>query len=83
VARKSRGPGRPRTSENAFARWIDAKGWTRDKAAARLGVTVATINGLCRNTRRPSLELAFDIERLTDGVVTARSWLKVPPHKKG
>lgn len=80
MGRKKRGPGRPRSAENAFARWIDAKGWTREKTAERLGIKLAMVNALCRGTRRPSLELAFEIQDLTDGAVSARSWLRAPAH---
>jgi hypothetical protein len=30
---------------------------------------------ICRGERRPSLELAAAIERLTDGAITASSWV--------
>ena len=80
MGRKVRKPGRPRVAENALSRWIDAKGWTREKTAERLGIKVAMLNALCRGTRRPSLELAFEIQDLTDGAVSARSWLRAPAH---
>jgi DNA-binding XRE family transcriptional regulator len=82
MATKRRGPGRPRVAENKLARWIDSKGWTRERAAKRLDITVIALNALCRNARRPSLELAFEIEDLTRGAVPARSWLKVPAHRR-
>jgi transcriptional regulator with XRE-family HTH domain len=53
---------------------------TRDDLAERLGVTRPYVDHLCRGGRRPSLELAFKIEKLTRGEVAAASWTAVPAH---
>lgn len=73
----------PRVGEDALARWIDGRGPERADVAARVGITRGTMNLLCRDARKPSLELAFAIERLTRVRITARSWLRVPPHVTG
>ncbi|MFC1611056.1 helix-turn-helix transcriptional regulator [Myxococcota bacterium] len=80
--KKARGPGRPRKTTNAFGRWIDAKGWTRDDVARRLRITRGYLDMLCEGRRRPSLELAMKIEQLSRGGVPATRWLKTPPHSR-
>ena len=82
VARKKRGPGQPRKLTNKLGRWIDAQGLRRDAVAEKLEISVAFLNNLCRNNRRPSLELAAKIQRLTNGEVAAEWWLRVPPHSE-
>jgi DNA-binding XRE family transcriptional regulator len=78
-------PGRPRISENGLARWLDEQQLTRAQAAEKLGITEAALNYVCNGSRLPGLKLAFDIEHLTRGVITAKSWLRAPkpkPQKK-
>ena len=72
--------GRPRKANNAFGQWIDKSGKDREETARALGITRPHVDRLCRNARRPDLELAVQIERLTKGEVTVASWLKVPAH---
>ena len=83
AAKPQRGPGRPRRKNNAFGKWLDAEGWSRDKAAKRLGIARQYVDALCRGDRRPDLALAFKIQDVTKGEVDARSWLKVPKHSEG
>jgi transcriptional regulator with XRE-family HTH domain len=77
---KKRGRGRPRKRETPLSRWIDAATRTREDVAEELGVTRVHLDRLCRNERRPSLELALAIEKLTAGAVPATFWTKVPAH---
>jgi hypothetical protein len=74
--------GRPRKRETPFSRWIDASGRSRDEIARRLRIKRPWLDKLCRLERRPSLDLAFDIEDLTSGKVPARSWRSVPRHSR-
>jgi transcriptional regulator with XRE-family HTH domain len=61
---------------------MDAQGLTRDLVAARLKIQRTYLDKLCRAESRPSLELAFEIEKLTRGLVQASDWLAVPAHKR-
>lgn len=78
---KRRPRGRPRKKESKLSTWMDSKGLTRDAVAARLKIQRTYLDKLCRAESRPSLELAFEIEKLTGGVVPASDWLAVPAHK--
>jgi plasmid maintenance system antidote protein VapI len=79
-ARKRRG--RPRKRETPLSRWIDRAGKTRDEVAERLVITRTHLDRLCNAARRPSLELALEIEKLTDGEVPASVWTRVPAHSR-
>jgi transcriptional regulator with XRE-family HTH domain len=81
-APKKRPRGRPRKKASRFSSWIDAQGLTRYVVAARLGIQRTYLHKLCRAESRPSLELAFEIEKLTRGSVLASDWLAVPAHKR-
>jgi transcriptional regulator with XRE-family HTH domain len=81
MGRKPPKIGRPRSGNNALGRWIDRHGWTRDRVAARLGVSRRYLDRLCNGDRRPNLELAVRIEDLTGGEVSVRYWLRTTtPH---
>jgi len=78
---KKRPRGRPRKKESKLSTWMDSQGLTRDAVAERLDIQRTYLDKLCRAESRPSLELAFDIEKLTRGSVPASDWLAVPAHK--
>lgn len=80
-AAKKRPRGRPRKKESKFSAWMDSQGLTRDVVAACLKIQRTYLDKLCRAESRPSLELAFEIEKLTRGSVPASDWLAVPAHK--
>lgn len=46
--------------------------------ALQVGATQATISRLASGTARPGLDLAFAIERATEGQVPAESWAEPP-----
>jgi hypothetical protein len=79
---KKRPRGRPRKTESKLSTWMDAQSLTRDVVAARLKIQRTYLDKLCRAESRPSLELAFEIEKLTRGAVLASDWLAVPAHKR-
>lgn len=58
-----------------FAEHIKASGMSRSEWAARLGVSKSYLSELENGKKRPSLEVAVEIERLTDGAVPAASWV--------
>lgn len=74
--------GRPRKQETPLSRWLDRTGKSRQELADELGIARSHVDRLCRGDRRPSLELALDIEKLTDGAVAASEWASVPRHSK-
>ena len=78
---KPRGVGRPRTYENALSRWIDAAGRTREDVAKALRIPKPSLDRICRDERRPNLDLAFQIERVTGGKIPAKSWAVRQPRK--
>jgi transcriptional regulator with XRE-family HTH domain len=75
-----RGPGRPPEHEGRLARWIKKAGLTRREVAERLGLDRRTVDNLCREARRPSLELAVEIEKLTKGKVPISYLVALPKH---
>lgn len=79
---KKRPRGRPRKTESKLSTWMDSQSLTRDVVAARLKIQRTYLDKLCRAESRPSLELAFEIEKLTLGSVLASDWLAVPAHKR-
>ncbi len=78
----AKAPGRPRKATNAFGRWIGQDRCSRDDITERLEISRAHLDRLCRNNRRPDLELDVRIEDLTKGAVAIRSWLNVPKHSE-
>lgn len=79
---KKRGRGRPRKSETKLSLWLDAAGMTRYDLADRLGIGRGHADRICRGERRPSLELAVEIEKLTRGGVPASYWMSIPKHSQ-
>ena len=74
VFKKPRGAGRPRVRENALSRWIDESGRTREQVAKLLGIPKPSLDRICRDDKRPNLDLAFRIERVTAGKIPAAAW---------
>lgn len=73
--------GRERSAKKTpLVKWIDESGMTRREFAEKLDVAETSLNRLCRGERRPSLELAFAIEKLTKGAIPASYWQAVPKH---
>lgn len=61
-----------------FAEHIRNSGVSRGEWAARLGVSKSYLSELEHGKKRPSLEIAVEIERLTEGAVPAASWVPEP-----
>ena len=81
-AKKAR-VGRPSKKLTMLGEWAAENGWSREQLAKRLGLERRqSVDRLCRGTRRPSLELAVLIEKVTDGAVPVSSWAKVPAHSR-
>ncbi len=76
------GPGRPRKTETKLSRWLDSSSMTRYDLAERLGVARGHVDKICNGERRPSLDLAVAIEKLTSGAVPVTYWTSVPRHSR-
>jgi len=63
-----------------LAKWIVEHGRDREEVATKLGVDRRHLDHICREARRPSLELALKIERLTRGVVPLAYLVTIPKH---
>lgn len=66
-----------------FADFINQSGETQTAWAARLGVSKSYLSDLLGGKRRPSLDLAFRIERATGGAVPAAVWVQTAPAPSG
>jgi transcriptional regulator with XRE-family HTH domain len=79
---KTRGRGRPRKRETKLSLWLDSARMTRDALAEELKLARGYVDLICSGSRRPSLEVALRIEKLTRGAVPATSWLTAPKHSR-
>ena len=73
---------------DALKSWREAQGLDQVAAAARMEppVTQATWSTWERQRKPPSLQNAFEIERLTGGVIRASEWVEMeimPAKKRG
>ncbi len=74
--------GRPVEKRSKLADWIEEHGWTRQQLAEKLGIVRSSVDRLCGGSRRPSLELAVQIEALTKGAIPVSYWAEIPAHSK-
>jgi hypothetical protein len=78
---KKRGRGRPRKNETRLAVWLDThreEVGDRYKVADFLGVHRDHLDRILRGDSRPSPVLAYKIESMTKGEITARELLIRP-----
>lgn len=57
--------------------YLEEAGLNQEAFAKRIGRTQVTVSRLCSGSARPSLDLAFIVERATGGVVKAASWVDI------
>ena len=57
---------------------LAASGKRRSEWAQELRISEAFLSQIVNGKKRPSLDLAFRIERATDGAVPAGSWIEQP-----
>jgi len=58
-----------------LARYLKDTGTSQKTFAALAGVDQSVVSRLARQQIQPGLDLAFRIEKLTDGAVPAASWV--------
>ena len=75
-------PGRPPAKGGRLAEWLRKHGHSREEVAKRLSIDRRHLDHIARENRRPSLELAIAIEKLTNGEVSVEYLAKIPPHSK-
>lgn len=63
------------TVPNRLAAYIAQSGVTQRAIARAVAASPSYINELCKGLKSPGLDLAFAIERATDGAVPASSWV--------
>lgn len=63
--------------------YIAASGTKQSALAETLGVSRGYLSELVGGTKKPSLDLAFAIQRATDGAVPASSWVEEPEPERG
>ena len=61
---------------STLASFLEANGKSQRKFAAEIDVDPSIVSRLCKAQMRPSLDLAFAIERVTGGAVPASSWVE-------
>jgi transcriptional regulator with XRE-family HTH domain len=54
--------------------WLNAAGLTQAEFARKIEYDKGNLHRLLNGGLRPSLDLAFKIERVTDGVIPAAAW---------
>lgn len=59
-----------------LAKFIQKSDHTQASFAARLGISASYMSDIINGKKRPSLDLAFDIERETQGSVPASTWVQ-------
>jgi len=62
-----------------FRQHIIASGRSQSAWAVKLGISKGYLSGILSGAKRPGLDLAVRIERLTDGAVPVDSWVDVEP----
>lgn len=71
--------GRPRKRPGTdLAKFVDKGGGSKE-LAKKLGIEQQHVDKLARDEAKPSLELAFDIEKETQGQVPVEHWIDVDP----
>ena len=63
-----------------FATYVKAVATSRSDLAKEMGISRPYLSLILTGRRRPSLELAIRIERLTDGAVPVSSWIANEPN---
>jgi len=66
--------------ENLLSKYLKETSTNRTEFASELGITPNSLDRLCSSVRRPSLELANKIEKLTKGKVPTGFWDSIPAH---
>ena len=73
-------------SSHALRKWLESQGMSQGELAARMGLSARqVVYRWLAGTRRPTLQIAGELDRLTDGQVRASGWNDIArsnPRKK-
>ncbi len=64
---------------NKFALWMDENDKVQAGVARKLGISKSTLNNILHLNHMPSLPVAIEIERYTQGAVTVYDWIEDHP----
>lgn len=67
---------------NKFAAWIYHNHKKQRGVAEKLGVSTSTLHDILRKDLVPSLKIAYEIEKYTNGDITLYDWIDVIKAKK-
>lgn len=60
---------------NKFARWMEENEKQQNKVAQKVGISSSFLNDLIHRGKKPSIKIAFEIEKYTKGEITVYDWL--------
>ncbi len=67
---------------NKFAAWVYNNDRKQRAIAQKLGISSSTLHEILRKDHMPSLQIAYEIERYTNGDITLYDWIDDPKTKK-
>jgi transcriptional regulator with XRE-family HTH domain len=68
---------------NKFATWVYDNHKKQRGVAEKLGVSTSTLHDILRKDLVPSLKVAYEIEKYTNGDITLYDWIDNIKAKKG
>ena len=60
---------------NKFADWVEKKDVKQRGVARKIGVSTSTLHEILRLDKIPSLKVAYEIEKYTNGDITLYDWV--------
>jgi transcriptional regulator with XRE-family HTH domain len=60
---------------NKFAEWMESHDKKQCGVAEKIGVAASTLHAVLRKGQMPSLVMAYEIERYTNGAITIYDWI--------
>lgn len=60
---------------NKFANWMESNDKKQRRVAEKLDISTSTLHDILRKGQLPSLRLAYEIEKYTNGAITLYDWI--------
>jgi transcriptional regulator with XRE-family HTH domain len=60
---------------NKFAEWVRNNDKKQRGVADKLGISTSTLHDILRKGHMPSLKVAYEIEKYTNGAITLYDWV--------